>query len=289
MANRFNKERLFGDIEKLSQEEHISDGRENVGLSREEKRRKRVREHYARQRYRAYGVDQNLTYGSVVYRETLISVFAVIFFALYVIMLAAGVAAIIYATRFSAVLTVAVAIAATVILLFPPLKRIIRRKRFMGKLGRLVESHGFTLYLYRNPLRSLWRDGGCSDFAVECGGRVYECMFFPCRRRLTVLRFEKPGRVSVVSGIVKSRLKEAMGLRARVRERDFGFEPRIPAGGHTVVKVVLLNPVPYRMYCLDRRDERVAEGGSGSEAFGYTFYNASGLLREIERCAEAEK
>lgn len=285
MAKNINKERFFGNMEDLKQESHVGSGDGYENMTAEERRRARVRNHYSRQPYRRFGVGQNLSYASVVFRETLIAIFAAAFYGMYVITFIFGVGGLLYATRFSATLTVVLVGAVIAAVGLPVLRRILRRVRFMKHLVKLAERESLVVTIYRSPLRSLYRDGGCPDFAVECGGRVYECMFFPCRRRLTVLKFEQPGRVKIVTGIVKNRFKEALSLRERVRERDFGFEVLTPADGRDVVKTVILNPVPYRLFCLDKRDGFVAEGGSGSEAFGYRFFNASGFLSEIERNA----
>ncbi len=281
MAENPNQKRIIGDFDKLNTE-HISDGSRR-SQSAEERRRERVRGHYSRQAYRRYGGGHEASYYSVVFRETLLSIFAVALFALYIAAYVMAIVAIILRAPQDATLMVVLITAFSVIVLGPPLRRLIKRGSFMRRLRRLCRDEGMTLYVYRNWLRSLYRAGNCPDLAVECGDTVYECMFFPAPKRLSVLRFEQPGRVHVVTGIVKNRFKEAVGARERVCERDFGFEPQTRLGEHRVIKAVVMNPVPYQLFYYDSRERRVVQGGSGAEVFGYVLYSSSGLLNTLER------
>lgn len=191
--------------------------------------------------------------------------------------------AIMAAAQQSPVLAVIIATTVPYFLFWPHLRRMIKRSRFAKKLRRSCENGQMRLHVYRSPLKSLYRAGGVPDFAVECGDTVYECMFYPRLRRLTVLRFEKPGEVAVVTGILKSRISDAMGLHERVRIRPFGFEAQTNAQEQRVIKAVILNPVPYQIFCYDARDKRVVQGGSGSVAFDHTLYTANGFLNTIDR------
>ena len=87
-----------------------------------------------------------------------------------------------------------------------------------------------------------------------------------------------------MTGIVRNRFKEAMGLNEpRVRVKPFGFESKTRSTTKAVKKVVLLNPVPYELYYFDKKDGKTVQGGSGTEFFGYVAYSGSGFIDTLLR------
>ena len=82
LNDKFNRERLYGDIEKLNQGSNIRDGSLQEKLTDAQKRKARVHNHYSRQSWRPYNDGNEITYFSVVFRETLIAAFAPAFYRL---------------------------------------------------------------------------------------------------------------------------------------------------------------------------------------------------------------
>ena len=283
LNDKFNRERLYGDIEKLNQGSNIRDGSRQEKLTDAQKRKARVHNNYSRQSWRRYNDGNEIKYFSVVFRETLIAAFALAFYGLYIVAFILGLSGNLVASHESAVLATLVGGGMLAAIFAPHMRRLFKRLNFMRKLRRTCRRNGMRLYIYRGALRSLYHAGNRPDFAVECGDTVYECMFFPCRRRLTILRFQDSGKVKIVTGILRSRLKEAMGLNEHVRERDFGFEPLTSISNHTLIKAVILHPVPYQLFYYDKKDGCMTEGGSGSEVFGYTLFSSTGFINELTR------
>lgn len=259
---------------------NISEGGREEKLTREQKRERRVKQHSARQGWRNYG-EGNVSYFSIVFTETMVSVFAVWFYALFVVAFIVGILGLATSSYIMGVLIFGGIFAA---LLTPHLRRLFKRLAFVRKLKKICDKNGFRLYRYRPALNSLYKPCGAADFAVECRDTVYECMFYPAPRRLSILRFDRPGEVCVVTGIVRNRFKEVLGMNEpRVRVKPFGFEPVTRSATNKVVKVVLLNPVPYELYYFDKKDGKTVQGGSGTEFYGYTAYSGSGFINTLKR------
>ncbi len=263
-----------------SGQSHISQGGRDEKLTRRQKRERRIKHHSARQGWRNYG-EGHVSYFSIVFTETLVSVFAVLFYALFVVAFVAGILGLATSSYIMGVLIFGGVFAA---LLTPHLRRLIKRRAFVRKLKKTCDKNGFRLYRYRPALNSLYKPCGAADFAVECRDTVYECMFFPAPRKLSILRFDRPGEVCVVTGIVRNRFKEVLGMSApRVRVKPFGFEPCTKSTTKKVVRVVLLNPVPYELYYFDKKDGKTVQGGSGTDFYGYTAYSGNGFINILNR------
>ncbi len=259
---------------------NVSEGGREEKLTRAQKRERRVKQHSARQSWRNYDAGY-MSYFSIVFTETMVSVFAVWFYALFVVAFIVGILGLATSSYIMGVLIFGGIFAA---LLTPHLRRLFKRRAFVRKLNKVCNKNGFRLYRYRPALNSLYRPCGAADFAVECRDTVYECMFYPAPRKLSILRFDRPGEVCVVTGIVRNRFKEVLGMNdPRVRVKPFGFEPVTRSTTKKVVKVVLLNPVPYELYYFDNKDGKTVQGGSGTEFYGYTAYSGSGFINTLKR------
>ena len=259
-------------------------GRVDEKLTRAEKLERRMKKHAARQGWRNYG-EGRVTVFSVVFTETLVTVFGLFFYSLFIIAFVTGFLGMAMMSSLMSVLMFGGLFAA---LMTPHLRRLLKRRRFIKKLNKACDKNGYRLYRYRNALTSLYRPDGESDFAVETRDAVYECMFYPAPRRLSVLRFDAPGEVKIVTGIVRNRFKEVLGLNEpRVRVKPFGFESKTKSTTKKIVKVVLLNPVPYELYYYDKKDGKTVQGGSGTEVYGYVAYSGNGFINTLDR--EAQK
>lgn len=278
-----NWDRKRGAFDELKQGGHVnSAGRGEGKLTREQKTKRRIEKHYARQGFRNYG-GARISYASVVFQETLVTIFAVMF---YGVILAIPVLGLIGIAASSYIMAPLIFGTFFVFLIAPHAKRLFKRLGFMNKLKRLCKKRGLRLYIYRNMFRTLYSPGYLPDFAAESAGVLYEVMFFPSPKRLSVLRFERAGEVTIVTGILKNRFKDALGMHERVRTRPCGFEASGNIKTKKVKKILLLNPVPYAMYYYDKKDGRVVQGGSGTEFFGYTAYSGNGFLNTLEREAD---
>ena len=278
--NRREWDRFNANMREVKRGGNISAGGRREKLTRAERRERRVKEHSARQSWRNYDGTYH-SYFSVLFTETLVSVFAIAFYSLFVIAFIVGMLGLAFSSHIMGVLIFGGFFAA---LITPHTRRLVKRRRFMKKLDRVCAKNGLKIYRYRNTMTSLYRPDGESDFAVETRDTVYECMLFPAPRRLSILRFDKPGEVCVVTGIVRNRFKEAMGLNEpRVRVKPFGFESKTQSTTKAVKKVVLLNPVPYELYYFDKKDGKTVQGGSGTEFFGYVAYSGSGFINTLLR------
>lgn len=272
-------DKYHAQMREVGRTDHVGRGDEQEKLTREQRRQRRIQKHSARQSWRNYGGGRS-SYFSVVFTETLVSIFAIAFYGLYVVAFVVGVVALMLSNE---LLTVFIGGGLIALVVTPHTRRLYKRRRFMRRLERSCRKNHFYLYRYRNALSSLYRPHGQPDFSVETGDTVYECMFYPAPRRLSILRFDKPGEVCVVTGIVRNRFKDALGMKEKVKVRPFGFDANTSVTSKRVKKVVLLNPVPYELYYYDKKDGKTVQGGSGTEFYDYVAYSGSGLINTIER------
>ena len=274
-------DRYHANVDELKNSKgNISVGGTGEKLTRAQKRERRIKQHLARQSWRNYG-EGYMSYFSIVFTETMVSIFAVWFYALFVVAFVVGILGLAFSSHLMGTLIFGGAFAA---ILTPPLRRLVKRRRFVKRLDKACKQNGFKLYRYRSALTSLYKSGGVPDFAVETGDSVYECMFYPAPRRLSVLRFDKPGEVCVVTGIVRNRFKEVLGMNdPRARVKPFGFDSNTKITTKKLQKVVLLNPVPYELYYFDKKDGKTVQGGSGTQFFDYIAYSGSGFINTIKR------
>ncbi len=275
-----NWDRFHANIQEMkSGKDHIGKGERKAKLTRAERRAKVVKEHSARQSWRNYD-NTYMSYFSVVFTEALVSVFAVLFYSLFIFAFVVGVLGLAMSSYMLGILIFGGVFA---VIITPHTRRLIKRYRFMRRLAKYCKKNGLRLYRYSNSLRSLYRHYNVSDFAVETREVVYECMFFPAPRKLSILRFDKPGEVCLVTGILRNRFKEVLGMHEKVRVRPFGFEPNTRSTTKQVRKVVLLNPVPYELYYFDKKDGKTVQGGSGTEFYDYVAYSGSGFINTLDR------
>ncbi|MBQ9080707.1 MAG: hypothetical protein IJY27_06515 [Clostridia bacterium] len=277
MSLNKNSDRFYANMNEMKRGHAHYDGSKHEKLTREQKRERRIKQHSAREEWRNYGAGR-ASYFSVIFTETLVSVFAIAFYSLFVVTFVVGFIALMISNEIMTVLMGGGIIAA---LITPHTRRLVKRWNFTRKLARGCKKNGWRFYRYRNALMSLYRPSGAPDFAVETRDTVYECMYYPAPRRLSILRFDKPGEVCVVTGILKNRFKDVLGMHEHVKVKPFGFEPVTKSTTKNVKKVVLLNPVPYELYYYDKKDGKTVQGGSGTEFFEYTAYSGSGFINTL--------
>lgn len=257
--------------------DHVANGSRKADSTSAAKKERRIREYAARPQYRNYN-GSRLSYAWIVISETVASLFAILFYSVYALALILG----FFSMAHTSVLTGVMMYGGLLsLILAMPLRRFFKRLRFIHKLGKRVKNTNGKLYRYRSGFASLYGWSNIPDFAVELRGKVYECMFIPAPRRLSIFRFERAGEVVVITGILRNRFKEALGMREKAKVRKIGFEPTTRSA--SVIKILLANPVPYELYYFDKSEGKVVPGGSGATAFGYTIYSGNGFLNALER------
>ncbi len=274
-------DKVYGTFKELKDNDaNISKNVEKEKLTREEKRKRFIANHSPRESYRNYN-GKHYSFLSVVFEETLTFIFAVFFFGIYVIAATAAVISIIFST--GAFVGSLSAIFFIGIILYSPVKRVLKRALFRGKLKKLCRINGLKLYCYRNFFKSLLRPSGKPDFAVESTDTLWEVMFFPAPKRLSVISFSSADHATIATRILKNRFTESIGVKEKLHVCDYRFEETGNIKSKKVVKALLLNPVPYNLNYYDKKDNKVVPGGTGAEFFGYTAYSGSGFLNTIGR------
>jgi len=244
-------------------------------LSREEKRAILIKDANPREPFRTYD-GKPYPYFLIVIQNFCVSVVMTVFMALLLSVPVLGITAFVI---WSDLLTKTIVFSLVGIWLFLILTRTVRKRLiFIQKLKKVCRKKGYRLHIYRNLLFPLKKYTNRADFSVEATGTFYEVMLFPARRRLVKYRFLKEGEVELETRFLKNRIKQIYNIKPRVRVKKYGFE-----GAEGAVKVLLLNPVPYEMYYLDKKDFKVYPCGSGAEFFGYSAYTGNGFIKMLER------
>ena len=279
MALGHSWDKMNGSLTDIKNNASSPDNSPHRRLTRAEKREKTKEEYYSRESYRRYGA-KNIPYSSIVFRNTIFTVFSYIFLGLYCSgVIVAGIA---FALHGGDVARFLVAVLIIAIVWVVIAVRRSKRSKFVKKLRRFCSRNG-RVRLYENTplMKNMHRPSGVCDFTVETDNTVYDVMFFPAPRRLAVIIFIQPDVAQVMTGVVKSRISMALGIREKIKDVSYAFEGS-KVSSKKVVKVLLMNPAPYSMRAYDKRENKVVETGSGAEFFGYTAYSGSGFLGMLE-------
>ncbi len=159
-------------------------------------------------------------------------------------------------------------------LLRAPIKRI----GFILKLKRICKKGRYSLEFKNISPKTLFSFSNQVDIKLKTDNKTYELMFMPSIKRLTILIFEKYGEVRIVTGFLRNRIKDALGLTMREKCKKYGFN-----GSKDSEKILLLNPVPFEIYSLDLYQKKLIPSGSGDKIFEYTLHTGSSFIREIEK------
>ncbi len=275
-----NWDRVNREMQRVSNADNIDHTRGDRHLSLEERKRRRIERARPREFYRRLG-QKDASYRSILFRDIITGAFAALFFGAVIWMGILGIYGF-FGAGGSPVMNVLGGLIIFAVLFRLLTRKITKRFSFMCKLKKCCKEQKYHIYLYRSPYLTLRQWSDSPDLSVETHDTVYEVMFMPSPRRLTNLHFAKEGEVMVVTGILKNKFKELLGLSSRVRVKKYGFD--IPERqSKRTVKVLLLNPVPYELYCYDKKEDKIVQGGSGSRIFGYVAYSGAGFISELER------
>lgn len=247
-------------------------------LSKKERREIRIKESNPRESYRNYS-PKKYPYFLLIFNDIIVFV---CFFCIMALMLSFPGLFIYGFIRWADILSKTVFF---VIIIFLTLRSILSRplKRigFLIKLNRVCKSNQISVQFNRFPLKSIFSFSNKIDFSVHAKGISYDVMFMPARRKLIKFSFEVPGQIKIITGFIKSNIKNVLGIKPRIRIKKYGFEAH-----KTSIKVLLINPAPLELYYFDKKENKIIPGGTGAEFFGYTVYSGTGFINALKQQSE---
>ena len=231
--------------------------------------------HNPREKYRNY-TPKKYPYFLLVFLDLFWSLFTVIFLLLQ---LSVPTLVIFSFSMWSDLLTKTMIFSTTIALVLLKLLRSpIKRVKFFVKLKMICKKKKYTLQFKNISPKTLFSFSNESDIEVKTDKKIYEIMFVPSRKRLTILVFDNREEVKIVTGFLRNKIKDALGLIKKEKIKKYGFQ-----SSKSAEKILLLNPVPFDIYIFDSDQRKLILGGSGDKIFDYTIHTGSSFIREIEK------
>lgn len=234
--------------------------------------------------YRSYGVTRKrISFGSFLVLIThVLGWFLTVLLMLTLISLL-GMALVAMALYGGALLRTLLALAAAAVLLFHPVRFLIKRLSFMRKLEKLCERRGFRLHKlhsFRKTVLSPNRPG--VDLVIEADTRRYMIRILHFYRYQSKLTFAEAGKMVITTHLISSRFHVVLGIRPKVRQKTYAFPRFSQTDNKKAINVFLLNPVPKTLEAKDR-DGVIAVTGTGAILLdGTVIYSGSGLLSALD-------
>ena len=277
-------DRMHSSFVEMGQGQGIGEFNSKRKLTAKEKRERMVNEYHAREQYRSYGTHR-VSFATVLFRTVAVAVVGYMFAALYLSFLVISFIA--FAFYGGPLISFVVLSTILIVALCVITKPYRRRRKFVKRLKKLSTERGVRVYRNRSLYRNVRHPSGVCDFSVESGDTVYDVMFFPAPKKLSVIRFVQPDIAQVITGVLKNRFKIMFGRHEKVRFVTYSFD----GGNYKTrkhVKVLLMNPAPYSMQSYDEKEGKMLESGSGAEFFGYSAYSGTGFIDLLEREPESK-
>ena len=164
---------------------------------------------------------------------------------------------------------VAIVLLVLIIYVFPLLRGMNKRRKFIADMRRVCERCGYTVSHIKEPYKSFTRPKIGANFSIEKDGREYQCAFVSTLHRGTWLSF-----VSDTDAYFRHRI----GTKNHHFTVNHHIEYGIRGEGR---KCIIISPLPKRIFAESDGSSR--EILPGDKIWGYTIYNMSGFINAIDR------
>lgn len=163
-------------------------------------------------------------------------------------------------------------------------KKIGKRIKFERKLKRLCAKKGFIIERKAGFWGSTRFISEGYHFLVKTNDKNYYVRYITCFNYNTEITFHSRTEVRVRRNINahKNKFKVIAGISESVDSMPFHFDTAYGMPNEKYENIVLLNPVPRDICYLDR-DGMITPTGSGEKLFGYTIYNGTDFLIQLDK------
>ena len=237
--------------------------------------------------YRSYGVTKRYRPGLIKFNTMLSKIMVAALITLEVTLLAiAGFCFWIYSGELIA--TVVTLIFGTII--YRTNTRIPRaRHKFTKKLKNLCREQGFKVEFKRGFWSSLsWADKGQIDFLLKTAEKTFYVRYATATKKLSTMSFLSPTEIEYTKHPRNNKFTLIFDFKDKTKVMRVSFPDGIDERDRSLIKAILINPVPMNMEKKGAPGMGMEPTGTGERIFGYTIYNATGFLETLKRIADEE-
>lgn len=169
------------------------------------------------------------------------------------------------------------------ILLYFLFRGIYKRIIFILKLKKVCKRKDYRLKTNIGFLASFKYSQERYHLTVDTPQIRFLVKYLPTYRYNSELIFQSAEALSqrVNKNAHKSVLKTALGIKEKYKLRQFSFSDIRETSSKRTERIVLMNPVPREAYAIKNQVKEPV--GSRDRIFGYTLYNGSDFISELEK------
>ena len=237
--------------------------------------------------YRSYGVTKRYRPGLVKFNNMLSKLMVAALIALEVVNLVIiGFCFWIYSGELIA--TVVTLILGTVI--YRTNTRIPRaRHKFTKNLKKTCRQNGFSLEFKRGFWSSLsWADKGQIDFLLKTKTKSFYVRYATATKKLSTMSFISPSEIEYTKHPRNNKFTLIFDFKDKKKIMRVSFPDGIDESDKSIVKTILINPVPMNIEKKGPPGMGMEPTGTGETLYGFTIYNATGFIETLKRIAEDE-
>ena len=163
------------------------------------------------------------------------------------------------------------------------------RHKFTKKLKKFCRQNGFTLEFKRGFWSSLsWADKGQIDFLLKTAEKSFYVRYATATKKLSTMSFLSPTEIKYTKHPRNNKFTLIFDFKDKEKIMRISFPDHIDESDKSIVKAILINPVPMNIEKKGPPGMGMEPTGTGERIFGYTIYNATGFIETLKRIAEEE-
>jgi hypothetical protein len=158
------------------------------------------------------------------------------------------------------------------------------RKKFVRNLKKLCEEKKYSLEFKRGFWSSLsWADKGGVDFILKANGKTYYVRYATSTKKLSTMSFLSGSELVYTKHPRNNKFTLIFDFKDRKKVMHISFPDCIDGNDKSVVKAILINPVPMNIEKKGAYGIGMEPTGTGERMFGYTIFNATGFIETLKR------
>lgn len=161
------------------------------------------------------------------------------------------------------------------------------RRKFTKKLRKLCREKGYSLEFKRGFWSSLsWADKGKIDFVLRANGITYYVRYATATKKLSTMSFVSKTELVYTKHPRNNKFTLIFDFKDKAKTMHISFPEDIDDNDRSVIKAILINPVPMNIEKKGAFGIGMEPTGTGERMFGYTIFNATGFIETLKREAK---
>ena len=158
------------------------------------------------------------------------------------------------------------------------------RRKFTKRLKKLCREKGYSLEFKRGFWSSLsWADKGKIDFVLKAEGITYYVRYATATKKLSTMSFMSKTELVYTKHPRNNKFTLIFDFKDKAKTMHISFPEDIDESDKSVIKAILINPVPMNIEKKGAFGIGMEPTGTGERMFGYTIFNATGFIETLKR------